>query len=489
MSEDRTKIVVSNDTSYVVDPIPGLHQKLWKALRKRPRDYFFNPLYRQKKWDGWIDFYGKTTGRFMTGLLPEVTGALEVWGVPYEITDTRKPFAFTRTEIGPDFFNQFLPASGKWPNGKPAKPVTPYDYQLDLTSLCLKLHRGIVKAPTGAGKSLMMTGLFHCLPPNTPALFLTKQTTLVAQTYNDLVKWGVPNVGILGGGEKKPNVITVSTLDSVHRIERLFPYIRVLVVDECHLMMTKKAKAVYRALKNANVRLAFSATPFKFGGTDPVQKFLLKGFFGPVLLTETTEDGTITTDELKERGILSKSKCVFYNIREPQLPYELYNDAVLNGVANSHHFHQVVRSLVKTLKGRTMIMVERIPHGDNLQKAIPGALWVRGKDTPKTRQWVIDQLTDRDDDVVAICTQKIMNAGVNVFVHNLINAAGGKADHDIIQRMGRGLRTADDKEILNYYDFMLRINPYLESHSEKRVDILKDEGHDVEVRDPDFPIS
>ena len=51
-------------------------------------------------------------------------------------------------------------------------------------------------------------------------------------------------------------------------------------------------------------------------------------------------------------------------------------------------------------------------------------------------------------------------AGVEYAI-SLINAAGGQADHLIIQRMGRGLRTAEDKESLKYFDFMFNINDYL----------------------------
>ena len=86
------------------------------------------------------------------------------------------------------------------------------------------------------------------------------------------------------------------------------------------------------------------------------------------------------------------------------------------------------------------------------------------------------------ENVVAIATQKILNSGINCHLHNLINCAGGKADHTIIQRMGRGLRTADDKDILNYYDFIFNINPYLLKHSNKRVKILKGEGHDIIIK-------
>jgi len=493
------KIVVNNDFSFITEAIPGLHQKLWKALRKRAKDYFFHPLYRQKKWDGFIDFYGKTTGRFMTGLLPEVEAALGVWEVPYELDDQRPPMHFRQQTIDENFFNCFLPQSGLWPDGSEAKPITPRDYQIDLTAKAIMLHRGIIQAPTRAGKSLMMVGLAHCLPPNTPMLFTTKQSSLVLQIYEDLVKWGVPNVGMVGGGKNKPDVITCCTLDSLHKLERLFPFIRVLIVDECHKMMTKKAKACYRACKKANVRLAFSATPFKFSERDPdnpkptegdqVQKFMLKGFFGPIILTSTTESGLLTTKELQERGILSKSNCTFYKIKEPKLPYALYADAVNQGMVESHHFHQVVRSLVKTLKGRTLILVQRVPHGEILSKMIPGSIWVSGKDTLKNRKQVIKMLCESES-AVAIATQQIFNDGITVKIHNLINAAGGKASHDITQRLGRGLGTADDKDSLEYYDWKFDgVNPYLDDHSDDRIRIIGNEGHNVTVKEIDFPVA
>ena len=65
----------------------------------------------------------------------------------------------------------------------------------------------------------------------------------------------------------------------------------------------------------------------------------------------------------------------------------------------------------------------------------------------------------------------------------MINAMGGKADHDIIQRMGRGLRRAEDKNGLQFFDFVFNINEYLLDHSLHRIKVLKGEGHEVQVRD------
>jgi superfamily II DNA or RNA helicase len=65
----------------------------------------------------------------------------------------------------------------------------------------------------------------------------------------------------------------------------------------------------------------------------------------------------------------------------------------------------------------------------------------------------------------------------------LINASGGKAVHSIVQQMGRGLRLANDKEILNYYDFIYHINDYLLEHSTNRISVLKEEGHEVILKE------
>jgi superfamily II DNA or RNA helicase len=157
-------------------------------------------------------------------------------------------------------------------------------------------------------------------------------------------------------------------------------------------------------------------------------------------------------------------------------------DAVTKGIAENWHLHEMIRDLAAKLTGRTLILVERIAQGDALASIIPGALWVQGKDDLDTRKMVIDKLKTSKEKVVALATQQIFTSGINVMTHNVINAAGGQADHHIIQRVGRGLRTADDKEILNYHDFIFYNNEYLLKHSLKRVEILKKEGHEIIVQ-------
>ena len=437
-----------------------------------------------KKWDGFINFFANDTGKFLTGLLPEVTAVLKHFQAEYTIDDLRQKTPFAVDSINETFLNQWLPETNSV--GDKISNFSLYDYQVEMINQVIKHRRGVIYAPTSAGKSLVMVGILKTIAPNMPTLVLQNRASLAQQNYDEFIKWGLPNVGCLWGGSVKPSMITVATVQSIAKIEKVLPKIRVLIVDEIHDMMSTLPKAVYRRLKAADIRVAVSATPFKFGGKDSVQKFYVRGFFGPILKIKSAEGGVLTTSELQDRGILAASKCIFYPIREPQIPHDIYIDAVTRGIAESFYFHDVVTRLAKQQKGRTLILVDRIAHGDALHNLLPGSLWVQGKDNAETRKGVIKELQKAKGDLIAIATQQIFNTGINVHPNNLINAAGGQADHMIIQRMGRGLRTADDKERLNYYDFVFEINDYLLEHSNKRLTILKKEGHDVEIKEIDF---
>ncbi|RDJ35382.1 MAG: hypothetical protein DWQ19_11240 [Crenarchaeota archaeon] len=471
------KIKTQNCYSWLYTDNDKLKTDLWKALRVPELNYQHSRLYKQRLWDGYTDYFKKGTGRFLTGLLPEVFSALKYWNIDYEIIDERNKVDFLYKEIKPDFLKQ-------WANKDNNFDL--YDYQVDIVNQVIKHHRGIVSAATGAGKTEIMISILKALPPNTPTLILANKKSLVNENYLRLQEWGFEKFGRLYDKYVEPNVFTCATVQSLHKIEKLLPHVRCLIVDEIHDMMSKVPKKYYNKLKNASVRVAVSATWEKFGGRDKSQRYAVKGYFGPVFKTncDVAEKGVVKTKKLQERGTLSKSKCTFYPINEPELPYDIYLDAVTNGIANNWHFHEIVQKITKKCTGRTLILVERIAHGDALQSLMPDVFWIAGKDDIETRREIIEKLQKSSKkDVVAMASQGIFNAGINVHLHNLINAAGGQAEHIIIQRMGRGLRTAKDKDVLNYYDFIFNINDYLLKHSKKRIRILKKEGHEVIIKD------
>jgi superfamily II DNA or RNA helicase len=466
-------IQVENCYSWLEEAPDEVKETLWRALRFPERGYFHSRLYKQKLWDGYTNFFIKNSGRFLTGLLPEIEAALKHLGVQYKINDYRNPVEFRVSSIDANFLQKWQTPGNK--------PFVLYDYQVDLTNEIIKYKRGIIDAKTASGKTEIMVSILKALPQNCPTLILANKTGLVDQNYQKLVDWGFKNIGRLYSKYNDPNIFTCATVQSLHKIEHILPKIRALIVDEIHENMSRVPKRFFNKLKSCSVRVAVSATPFKFGGTDKGQKWSVKGYFGPPMRS-TSVGGVITTQELQDRGILALSRCIFYPVDEPQLPYDTYQDAIKRGVAENWKFHETVARLAKSLEGRTLILVDRIAHGDALKSIIPEMLWIQGKDDLDTRRIVINELTSSTK-VIACATQQIFNAGINVKCHNVINAACGKADHQILQRVGRGLRTAKDKEILNYYDFVFNINDYLYDHSKKRIKILKKEGHELIIKD------
>lgn len=470
----ETKLKVQNCYSWLKTDNEKLKEKLWRALRFRRKNYFHTSLYKRGVWDGYDEFFKQHTGRFLTGLLPEVEYALDHLKVPYKLIDQRGNVQFRFKNIDKTFLTQWRP------EGHDLKEM--HDYQVDLVNQLIKHKRGVIQSPTASGKTFVMIGILKSLPQDCPTLILANKKSLVKQNYDEMQMWGFENVGRLYDKHNEIDTFTCATVQSLHKFPDI-ENIRALVVDEIHDMLSKVPKKYYNKLKSCSVRAAVSATPFKFGGSDKSQKYSVKGYFGPILATDAgDEKGRLTTKKLQERKILATADCFFYPITTPKIPYEIYLDAVTLGIAENWHFHQVVKRLCeKKLRGRTLIVVERIAHGDVLEEIIPGALWVRGEDTLETREKIINQLKYAKDDTVAIATQGIFNTGINVKIHNLVNAAGGQAEHQIIQRLGRGLRKANDKDKLNYYDFIFKINDYLEQHSNKRIKILKKEGHSVTV--------
>lgn len=478
----KTILQIENVYSRVVTKDMDLIKILHEKLRFRPKGFYHSPAYKKKIWDGWNNYFSPKTGKFMTGLLPEVRLLMKKLKKEYETLDHREFVDWKQVTVDNNFLNNWLPEG--------FDPITLYDYQPDLVKKCMQYNRGIVQAPTGAGKTFILVSILNCLPPKTPILFVTKNAQLVHQNYCEMEQWGVQNLGRWYGKYKEPNYVMCVTAHgkTFESIQKLLPKFKVLLVDEVHDCMSSVPIKAYKQMKNASIRIGFSATPFKWNKkkVDNVHKYNTKGHFGPVFTTSTTETGLLTTKELQNRGNLSPSNCTFYPMKEPDLAYEPYQDAVKLGIEQNFHFHEMVTRLAKSRKGRTLIVVERIEQGDYLKQLMPDAYWIQGKNKLDERIPMINALK-KDDKCIAIAMKQIMTAGINVMIHDLINASGGEGAHNIIQLIGRGLRNASDKEMLQYHDFMFLNNDYLRKHSEWRFEVLQKEGHTVTLMDaPSF---
>jgi ATP-dependent helicase YprA (DUF1998 family) len=137
----KTVIKIQNNYSWLQSENLKVMNDLTKLFKVRELNYMHSRLFKQKVWDGFTDFFKEKTGRFLTGLLPEVMAALKYWNIQYEIIDKRTEVNIINSKIDKDFLKAWNP------------DFELYDYQVDLINQFIEYKRGIVSAATGAGKS------------------------------------------------------------------------------------------------------------------------------------------------------------------------------------------------------------------------------------------------------------------------------------------------------------------------------------------------
>ncbi|EFA77807.1 hypothetical protein PPL_09305 [Heterostelium album PN500] len=397
-----------------------------------------------------------------------------------------------------------------------------YDFQVESINFALANHRGIIKCATGGGKTMILASLIKALGDDVSVLILVTKRSLVTQIHKSLVEAGVCNAGRVSSDYFEPKRVTISTLMSAHKIEEQCRRAQVLLVDEVHEFTSPTARNAFKMFDNAYARFGFSATPFKID--DPIHNNRITSVFGTLLCD-------ITTKALTQKNILANAYIHFYPINyhikqkstklekkkekllasgvelqdSENIILEDDKDGQINGetkesnnnnsggklsfydiesdlIAENDYLNESIVKLVDSIEsGRIMILVKRISHGDRLARMMPNAYWVKGDDNVETREFVLHKLKYAKNQKVVAIFSAIGYVGIDVRIHHLINACGGKDPNMTLQKLGRGLRTADDKQHLDYHDFYFseKVNKILKSHSGSRMSLLKKEGHTV----------
>lgn len=101
----------------------------------------------------------------------------------------------------------------------------------------------LIAAPTGSGKSVIITTFLHSIFerwPNQKVLLLTHVKELIGQNAKHLRRaWPSAPLGIYSAGMKQKTAhmpITFASIQSAVRNPHLFGYVDLIIIDECHLV-------------------------------------------------------------------------------------------------------------------------------------------------------------------------------------------------------------------------------------------------------------
>jgi superfamily II DNA or RNA helicase len=265
-----------------------------------------------------------------------------------------------------------------------------------------------------------------------------------------------------------------------HMLERqrtinLLAKFEFVILEEAHEAAGDSYFQIMRHCKNANYRLALTATPFM--KDDEESNMRLMAVSGPVGIK-------ITEKLLIDRGILAKPifKTVVLKIKPPKMYKSTpWQSAYRLGITdNEERNDKIVQECKRAAlhKMSVMLLVQHTAHGEHLRALIAQAgvrvSFIQGEDDHEERKCALAQLAAGEIDVIIGTT--ILDVGVDVpAVGMIILAGGGKAEVALRQRIGRGLRKKKfGPNIALVVDFADDFNSHLKGHAMQRLAIIKD---------------
>lgn len=439
-------------------------------------------------WDGWITTvcYGKGKCRcpnkksemhFPTGLLSVAREFFNEKGIQVSLLDLR------------DEVKNFNPLGL-------SDVYKLRDYQSSILDNALKKQRGIIKAATGAGKTVI-AGSIIAKAGAFPACFFVTTIDLLNQAKEEMEKIIVQNgspvkIGVVGGGKcdiRDINVVTVQTAvralgkkfekfddeeDGIYDdysigdsekniIKEMICNCQMMICDEAQHWAASTCQIVSDYCTNARYRFGISATPWR----DMSDDILIDGCFGKQI-------ADINASTLISKGVLVPPKIYFVHIKSKM--GGVFADVYKRGIVENMYRNNVIKNLAEKFieEGRqTLILVRHISHGEILQEMIPGSVFLHGSINNKNRQEAIKKM--KDGKHMCVIASSIFDEGVDVKpLSALILAGAGKSPTRALQRIGRVIRSYEGKKdaiIVDFFDEM----KYMKKHSQSRRKIYKTE--------------
>ena len=228
-----------------------------------------------------------------------------------------------------------------------------------------------------------------------------------------------------------------STLLQKAQVRNVIQNCNALIIDEAHLAAVVTEEIGNQA-KNAYYRLGLSATPFR---TDN-QEIRIEGTLGGKVCE-------VSASDLVERGFLVPPKIFVVNIStvEPgQTYHEVYNLNIINCWERNFRIKQFAEGM-KAKGIPTLILVERMEHGNILEGMIEDAVFVPGGDkgevdpTDEEKNYRRRMLNAVENNEIILIATQWANVGVDApKISGLILAGTSSSPVTTYQQVGRVLR-------------------------------------------------
>ena len=333
-----------------------------------------------------------------------------------------------------------LPPSEEARNGK--RTLRPYQqHGIDLlrASIGSGHRRPVLQLPTGGGKTRLAGEIIRsALHKGNRCVFTVPAISLVDQTYQSFWQDGITDIGIMQANHPmtRPHAkVQIASLETLKN--RQLPDAKLIIVDEAHRRSEFLEKWMAMPEWKNVPFIGLSATPWAQG---------MANHWDDLIIVSTTREmigeGYLSPFKVFATGHpdLSKIKIVNGDYQEKGLSEE-FDKPTLVG--------DVVQTWIQRAKGLpTLVFAVDCAHAKHLQERFLDA----GIPTA-----YVDAKTSREDRIdigrglksgryQVVCNIRTMTTGVDLDVRCIVLAMATKSEILFTQIIGRGLRTAENKE-------------------------------------------
>lgn len=495
MINRKCKIVILDEVNCV---FVGVHPDhigyFYEEYSTYAPNYFFNPKFKLGSWDGKIRFFHKT-GKTYVKLLDDMIPRLLGLKYAVQIEDRREGFSVAPEPIEEDFFAKIGVT-----NPKTGMPWIMRDYQIELVNRLIDNGGGVAIAATGAGKTCCCAALARSyeIAGGLRSIIIVPDKGLTIQTKQNYKNFKL-DVGEYSGKIKDlEHQHVVSTWQALKNRPETIQQFQVAIVDECHGL---KGNVLTKLMNEYG-----KSIPYRYGVTGTLPKeeadaYAVKISVGLVQYTIPAHllihEGTLSDIQINViqhefdlhsqfRDYLEEDEqiCPVTGKVLPKLTYSKFKDGYFPDWSSEKAFLQrdpdrlewiadFIDEKRSQAKGNTLCLVNGIKFGKKLSQKVEGSYFLYGDDDAKDRQAIYD-LFQTEDNITVIATVNIASTGLDIpRIFNLIYIDVGKSFIRVIQAIGRGLRTAHDKDFINVYDICSDLK-YSKSHLRERIKYYKE---------------
>ena len=337
--------------------------------------------------------------------------------------------------------------------------ITPYSYQEEAITACIKARNGVLVMPCGSGKT--QCGLEIIARLHGRALWLTHTQDLLnqskkrAESVLQCGRFGTITAGKVNIGES----ITFATVQTMCKID--LPKYRdvfdIIICDECQHAAGSPTRVTqfYKVISSLSARYKFglTATPKRADGLEIAMFALL----GDVIHEVSREAVAKNTCEVRvqtiDTGWVPDYNCILNG--DGTIDY----NAVVDAMTHDQERSALIVQTINTLSGGIIVLANRVEFLQALNEAYDGrSICISGtkntKSAKEERKKALQKLQNGELDCI-FCTYALAAEGLDVpNLRHVVFATPEKNEVTVTQATGRVGRKADGKEYGTVIDFV-----------------------------------